>query len=134
MLAAHLVATSKNIGRKDPEHPSKDNIAVLTLNDKGMIRECNQAVGTLFGCRPSNLIWQHISVLLPQLAETPLITGGTINPRLRFLSRIGHPFEVVRMDGARVASELFFNTTENRGRKQLRVIISPNKAKHHQTA
>lgn len=103
----------------------KDSMAVLTLTDKGMIRDCNEAVGRLFGCQPSQLIWQHISVLLPQLAEIVLMQGGQINPRLRFLSHIGHRFEVASPDGTGFSSELFFRTVESAGRRYLRVMLCP---------
>jgi PAS domain-containing protein len=103
----------------------EDMTAVLTLTDKGMIRECNDAVGRLFGCDPSQLIWQHVSAFLPQLAEIMLLQGEQINPRLSFLSRIGHHFEAIGPAGASFVSELFFHIVENPGRRHLRVIIRP---------
>ncbi|MEO8418070.1 MAG: PAS domain-containing protein [Methylophilaceae bacterium] len=102
-----------------------DSMAVLTLSGKGMIRECNEAAGRLFGCQSGQLIWQHISVLLPQLAETVLIQDEQINPRLRFLSRIGHRFEVTGPDGTGFTSKLFLRCVENSGRRYLRVIFRP---------
>lgn len=101
------------------------SVAMLMLNDKGMIRDCNEAAGRLFGCQPSQLVWQHISMLLPQLAETVLMQGEQINPRLRFLSRIGHRFEVATSGSAGFASELFFHSVESSGRHLLRVLIRP---------
>ena len=100
-------------------------MAVLTLNDKGMIRECSQAAGTLLGCQPSKLLWQHVSRLLPQLAGTTLMKAGQINPHLRFLSRIGYHFDVIGLNGAHYASELFFSVAESLGRQHLRIIIRP---------
>lgn len=103
----------------------EEPIAVLTLNDTGMIRECSQAVCKLLGYRPSKLIWQHISLLLPQLAETTVMKAGQVNPRLHFLSRIGYQFDVIGQDGAQIAGELFFSIVETLGRQQLRIIIRP---------
>lgn len=97
----------------------------LTLSENGMIRECSRACGKCLGCSPGELLWQHVSVLLPQLAGIPLMLGGQINPRLRFLSHIGRQFELVGKSGARFLSEVFFTDIENLGRHYLHLVIRP---------
>lgn len=72
-----------------------EGLAILILNDDGLIQHCNQRGGELLGRQPSSLIWEPVSAVLPQLAEMTLISNDQINPRLRFLARIGHRFEVV---------------------------------------
>lgn len=103
----------------------EDGMIVLTLNDNGWISSCNKAAGKLLGCATSQLNWQHISMFLPQLAQTSLMLDGKINPRLRFLSRIGHRFEVVSPSGTHFFSRLFFNDLEKPGRHSLCLIIRP---------
>lgn len=103
----------------------EDSTAVLTLCDNGTIFECNNAAGALLDCAPSKLTWQHISTILPQLAEIALMQGEKINPNLRFLSRIGYTFEVVGMSGAHFSSAVFFNEVETFGRHFLRIILRP---------
>lgn len=125
LLANHAGERAALMGGEKYSTGAEDSMAVLTLTDKGMIRECSVAAGRLFGCQPSQLVWQHISMLLPQLAKTVLMQGEQINPRLHFLSRIGHRFEVTCANGAGFASKLFFNSVENSGRHCLRVIIRP---------
>lgn len=104
---------------------SKKEKAALTLFDDGKIRDCNQVAGNLLGCSPSELTGQHITRLFPQLAEIKLVQGKQANSYLRFLSRIGHPFEVVDMKGMHLKYELFFNDVENLGQHHLRIIICP---------
>jgi hypothetical protein len=99
--------------------------AVLLLSDTGTIFECNDDAGILLDCIPSRLIWQHISIILPQLAEIPLMHDGKLNPHLRLLSRIGYNFEVVGMTGARFAGIVFFNNVESNDRRFLRIILRP---------
>lgn len=103
----------------------EDDTAVLTLCDNGTIFECNNAAGALLDCAPSRLTWQHISTILPQLAEIALMQGEKLNPNLRFLSRIGYTFEVVGMTGAHFASAVFFNEIENLGKHFFRIILRP---------
>lgn len=102
-----------------------DHAVVLTLNDKGMIRQCSKTSRELLGCPASELIWKPISMLLPQLDGVQLMNGRRINPRLRFLSRLGHHFEVICPDGIRLASEIFLSSVENAGHSYLRVILRP---------
>lgn len=126
-LNVSAVATNLNA---DAEHRhddanGEDSIAVLTLCDNGTIFECNNAAGALLDCVPSKLSWQHISTILPQLAEIALMQGEKINPNLRFLSRIGYTFEVVSLSGAHFTSAVFFNEVETLGRHFLRIILRP---------
>ncbi|HQR51451.1 MAG TPA: PAS domain-containing protein [Methylophilaceae bacterium] len=102
-----------------------ENMAVLMLNDNGMIYGCNKACEKLFGYLSGEIIWKHISMLLPQLAGIALMSGQQINPRLHFLTHIGHQFEVVGLGGIHFASQLFINEVENLGQHYLRLIISP---------
>lgn len=104
---------------------AENDLAVLTLYDNGIIRDCNMEIADLLGCTSKNLIWQHISTFLPQLGEVPLLNGETVNPYLKFLSRVGYRFEVVGSNGARFFSAVFFNDVEDFGRHCLRVIFQP---------
>lgn len=103
----------------------EEEIAVLIICDNGIIFECNNAAGNLLDCAPSRLTWQHISTVLPQLADVTLMRGESINPNLRFLSRLGYTFETVGMSGAHFASKVFFNEIENLGSHFLRIILRP---------
>jgi hypothetical protein len=104
---------------------SEEETAILTLYDNGTIRECNKVAAELLDCAPSNLTWQHISTVLPQLAETSLMQGKSVNPNLRFLSHIGYSFEMISLSGVHFFCAIFFNEVENFGRHCLRLIIRP---------
>lgn len=104
---------------------SEEDVAFLTLDDDGLICECNKAAAILLDGAPNSLTWQPISKFLPWLAETPLMQGRSINPTLRFLSRIGYSFEVIGMSGIHFACTLFFNEIESLGRRHLRLIFRP---------
>ena len=101
------------------------DVAVLMLSDNGLIRECNQTCESLFGYLSGELIWQHVSKLLPQLQETMLMRDGHLNPRLCYLIRIGRRFEAVGLGGIRFAGTLFINEVENLGQHCLRLVVCP---------
>ena len=99
--------------------------AVLTLLENGMILNCNLAGASLLGCDSSKLTWQPISRLLPQLAGLALVLDEKINPYLKFLSVVGHRYEVRAMNGTHFACELFFSEVEEFGRHCLRIVMQP---------
>jgi len=106
-------------------YQSEEDLAFLTLDDDGLICECNKAAAILLDGAPNSLTWQPISKFLPWLKETPLMLGKSVNPTLRFLSRIGYSFEVIGMGGIHFACTLFFNEIESLGRHHLRLIFRP---------
>lgn len=115
----------------EQEHATKsvadveNDSLVLTLHYNGMISDCNKAGGKLLGCLPSELIWQHISRLLPQLKNIALMQGQNLNPYLRFLSRVGYKFDVISLKGAHLVCKVFFCEIGCMGHRFLRVIICP---------
>ena len=104
---------------------SDENRLVLTLHYNGMITECNKAGGKLLGCLPSELIWQHVSRLLPQLKNVALMEGSNLNPYLHFLSRVGYKFEVISLRGARLFAKVFFCEIGDMEHRFLRIIVCP---------
>jgi PAS domain-containing protein len=103
----------------------KNNPAVLTLLENGMILDSSKSAGELLGCEPEKLVWQPISRLLPQLADLKLVLDKKVNPYLKFLSIAGHRYEVRALNGTHLACELFFSQVEEFGRHCLRVVMQP---------
>lgn len=87
----------------------KIDLAVLTLNDQGVIRDCSRACEQVFGYPPEELAGRHVSMLLPQLPDTELVQEGRINARLAHLCHCAVAFQARRRDGRCFASELFIN-------------------------
>jgi PAS domain-containing protein len=128
MFASHVGAvapypTAMNACFAHEEQPNE--AAVLVLDDIGRIRDCDPACEAIFKWSRAELLWRHVSLLLPQLAEWELIRQGQIHPRLRFLTHIGHPFRVKAHDGEEFASELFFNVLDTRGLGRVLLIVRP---------
>lgn len=100
----------------------EERTATLGLDEHGVIHHCNRAGEALFKYRRGELLSQHVSVLLPQLADMDLLHGGQPSPRLRFLCRIGHHFQVQDKDGERFASDIFLNVLDSH---RLSLIVRP---------
>lgn len=99
----------------------------LTLDERGMIRDCSESGESLFGYRRhDDLIWQHISRLLPQLSGVALVLEGRINPLLNFLCRCGKLFETQNRLGDTFLSKLSFVQLEHDAIPTLRLIVCPS--------
>ena len=105
---------------------SPELTAVLTLDDRGMIRDCTEVCETLFKYRRSELVWHPVSMLLPELAKLEPMQNGQPNPHLQFLCRIGRRFWVMTGDKERFASELFLNLLDSTGHGRLSLIVRPS--------
>jgi PAS domain S-box-containing protein len=114
-----IMATARSLQVKSPRantHASSDisnagtvDLAVLNLDDLGMIRDCSRACEQMFGYLPDELAGRHVSTLLPQLPDTGLVQEGRINSRLAHLCHCAVAFQARRRDGRCFASELFIN-------------------------
>lgn len=88
-------------------------LAALTLDDMGVIRDCSHACEQVFGYLPDELAGRHVSMILPQLPATELVQDGRINSRLAYLCHCAVAFQGRRRDGRHFASELFINRLDS---------------------
>ena len=100
-----------------------EGAAALALDGRGVICDCDRAGEMLFNYRRSEMVWHHVSMVLPQLSHLSLIRDGQVDPRLHFLSRIGRPFAAATRDGRNFACELFFNVLDGSGRGRVSLIV-----------
>jgi PAS domain S-box-containing protein len=98
----------------------------LTLDERGMICDCSKAGEELFGYRRKDMVWQHVSKLLPELAEISLVKNGELNQQLGFLSHCGHHFRAINQLGNAFMNELYFVLLDYAGRRTIRMIILPS--------
>lgn len=112
-------------GRMTNHAGSQDDVAALILDENGMIIECNQVAEKLLGYPSDELIFHHISMLLPQLEAGPLIKGDRINPKLKFMCHCGQLFRVLDRQCQSFFSELHLVELSNQGGPALRAILCP---------
>jgi PAS domain S-box-containing protein len=122
MHTSHKIAGTES-GAGNTQEP-----AALVLDERGMIRDCSKAGEQLFGYRRSELAWQHISRLIPQLSDIQLVQSGQINPHLEFLCHCGLPFQAQNQHGDIFDSELHFIHLGHGEKKKIRLIITPSGA------
>jgi hypothetical protein len=105
---------------------SEEGMLVLMLNESGFILNSNMIAVRRLTCTARQLLWQPISNFLPILSGTEFIKNGRVDPHLRFLSRIGHRFEIISQDGEGFLGRVFFNEVENYGQRNLCLVIWPD--------
>jgi PAS domain S-box-containing protein len=105
--------TATTHGLSGTPDAGKNNLAVLTLDDLGVIRDCSRDCEQVFGYAPEELVGCHVSTLLPQLPYTGLVQDGRINSRLAHLCHCAVAFQARHRDGRYFASELFINRLDS---------------------
>lgn len=114
------MATTGNLQLKCPQAnvpfspgAGSATLAMLALDDLGVIRDCSQACEAMFGYPQNELTGSHISRLLPQLGETELVLEDRINSRLAYLCHCAVAFQARHRDGGFFLSELFINRLDS---------------------
>lgn len=98
---------------------------MLSLDDHGIIQECNISVEKLLGYPRRELVWQHISCLIPQIAEIDLVLQDELNPLLTYICHCDHVFEAIDKHGDIIRCNLNFFSIRQEGTTTLRLILRP---------
>lgn len=96
------------------------DLAMLTLDDQGVILECGTTCESMFGYSPGALLGSPVSRLIPRLSTIELVEDERINSRLAHLCHCAIAFEARRRDGETFTSELFINRL---GRHNVAVLV-----------
>jgi hypothetical protein len=116
--AATLPEPASVAGERYPERQ-----CTLWADKRGVIVDCCEHAAAAFGYRPHELQGLHVSVLVPALADTDLLTQGmSINPRLAFKCRYAR-FRAVGRNGKDEECALFLNVIGTRGCPILKIIL-----------
>ena len=103
-----------------------NELPVLLLDEDGLISDCNETVEMLFGYSHGEIVWQHISCLIPQLQGLELVEKGRINPKLDFICHCGHIFQGLSKEGSAIPAEMSLIALQHGGSFTLRVILHPS--------
>jgi PAS domain S-box-containing protein len=95
----------------------------LSLDERGMIKDCSKSFEELVGFRRSELAWRHVSMVLPELKDMDLFHDGQINPMLSYLSRCRQQYLVQNSQGETFSERFNFVNIENIGKRTLRLIV-----------
>ena len=105
-----------------PQEARRDPPA-LSLDERGMIKDCNKSFEKLVGFRRAKLVWHHVSTVFPELKEVELFQKGQINPMLSYLSRCGQQYRIQHSLGGTISERLNFVSIDNGGKRVLRLIV-----------
>lgn len=94
---------------------TNEALAVMILSESGLISDCSEQGASLLGWAQHELIGREITEVIPKLASVTLLKQGRVNAYLRFLSRIGHHFELIGKNGNRATGEIFFSDVQQDG-------------------
>jgi hypothetical protein len=101
--------------------------ATLLLSTDGVIVGVNEEGTRLLNYSVQRNERLHASQVLPGLAKIDLLEKGgeRVSSYLRFLSRIGHHFKVIAMNGGEFFAELYFSDLNHASGHQILIMIYP---------
>ena len=104
----------------------------LVVSEDGIIIESDECAGKFPDCFNSNKDNNHISRLVPFLTKVDLLEkeNERVNPYLRFLSRIGHHFEVTGSNDTTFFAELYFSDIIYHKRHLIMIMLYPIRHKN----
>ncbi|MBK7353257.1 MAG: PAS domain-containing protein [Nitrosomonas sp.] len=102
---------------------TNEAFAVMTVSEHGLIYDCSQKGANLLGWLQHDLIGRSVADVIPKLASVTLLKQGRANTYLRFLSRIGHHFELIGKNGKCVTGQISFSDVQQEGTQCLLLTI-----------
>jgi PAS domain S-box-containing protein len=126
VVEPHFNAFAKQHERVEESFTAQLDPAALSLDERGMIIDCNKTFEKLFGLRRSDLVWRHVSTLFTQLIGVELVQAGRINPHLNYLCRCGQLYQGKNRQGDTFLSNLSLVRLKSNGRHFLRMIVRPS--------
>lgn len=109
--------------RDDKDNKDDKGLAFLTLDEVGIIIDCDGAIEAMFGYPRADLIFRHVSMLLPRLEDMELIQGGHLSSRLHYLCHVGLPFLVRPRDGEQFLGYLLLTDLSHPAEWRLRLSV-----------
>jgi hypothetical protein len=97
----------------------------MSLDERGMIKDCSKSLEMLLGFRRSELVWHHVSMVFPQFEGIEIFQDGQVNPKLNYFCRCGQSYQAQKRQGDAVPSKLNFVCLENQGKRTLRLFVRP---------
>lgn len=101
---------------------------VLILDEDGLIQACSDNCESVVGYTRDELLKQHVSTLVLQLAAVPLFVDGEVNPLVSFLGHCDVPFLIHHRRGRTFSSRLSFVQLHHLPRPAARILIAPQQS------
>ena len=99
-----------------------NNVAVLIIDDCGMICDCNKSAEDLLGFLRSDLVLLHVSAVLPQLQDN-LFENGCFSSRITYLGHCGYLFKIRDRKGKFFQREIRLSQLEHAEQHIFRLIL-----------
>ncbi len=97
----------------------------IELDEKGIIRNCNDTCEELVGFTREELVSRPISLLIRKLSEYQIVLNHNLNPVLDYICHCGMPFQVKNKAGETFFSQIRFVHLQHLKEPTVRLLASP---------
>jgi hypothetical protein len=106
--------------------PEVGHLPMLTLDERGMILDCNTPFERLFDIEWRDLAWHHITRLFPELSASDFVQAGQVYPILDYLHRCAQLHQTRNRRGVSFSCKLFFAGFVDEGKYRLSLTVIPS--------
>jgi hypothetical protein len=98
----------------------------LSLDERGVITDCNKSFEMLFGVEWHELVLHHVTRVFTQLSAEDISQAGEVYPLLDYLTRCSQRYQAKNRHGETFYSNLIFVRDEREGKVLLRLMVFPS--------
>lgn len=117
--------SEKNNGAASITPHYESTVMEIELDEKGIIRDCNDTCEELVGFKREELVSMPISMLIRKLSEYQIILNHNLNPVLDYICHCGMPFQVKGKAGDTFFSQIKFVHLRHLKVPMIRLLASP---------
>lgn len=115
-----------NLFKQRERKNNQGQFASVVIDENGLIESIDAAGPNFLGSASIFLKARHISILIPEFNQFTLLRNDEINPRLKFLTRIGKSFQVNKFNGGCMLCRMCVHLVERSGMHLVRIMLRPS--------
>jgi PAS domain S-box-containing protein len=125
MEAQTAIMSDKNNGKGVVAQLHESTVIEIELDERGIIRNCNDTCEELVGFRKEELVSRPVSMLVRKLSEYEIVLDHNLNPVLDYICHCGMPFQMRSKSGETFFSQIRFVHLKHLKVPKVRLLASP---------
>jgi hypothetical protein len=124
-IKTHISLSAAGQQLSDSHARELNNLPALSLDERGMILDCNMQFQRRTGFEWQDLVWHHVTKVFPQLRAVDFNQAGQAYPLPDYLIRCGKLYQAQNRRGNTFLSNLIFVHHEHEGKRSLKLFVCP---------
>ena len=124
-IKTHISSSASGQQWTDSRASELNDLPALSLDERGMILDCNKQFQMQTGFEWHDLVWHHVTRVFPQLSAGDFNQAGQAYPLPDYLIRCSKLYQAQNRHGITFFSNLIFVHQEHKGKRSLKLFVCP---------